>query len=500
MTGILTFRNCFGAVCSVIAIIFGWEMVHAAIAGSSEYITQYFIIAGTFGGFAFVCFAGLELTKFKLGPSGVDAEFATHAKVTDTIVQRVLDDDEVAEKEAIAKEVQKEHGLPGEGAPEYSAVAPEGLDDLQVRPSAYPTTPMYLLDNAFRIIDWNDAFTIAFDRTMEGRKGKGVLEWTYFLDNYEEVLAHGVEKFGNANKLPLIDIEKIEYTSQRYGKLEAIKRAYRIPDDQEACLGWLVTLDLKFSDPLKQSKFNQDLIHQLGWDLMWSEYALSYDNILNNTHVYPELLDKLIGGYDGVRAVPDDAVILDLGAGTGNLTRKLITSGRDRVVYAVEANRLMLKVLQTKCERFMRKNADGGGVIALKQDITSLYGLSDDYFDFVFLNNVLYAVPDADACLAEAHRVLKPGGELRMSGPRKDTKVDVLFDRIEKELRDAKKFEELETDFRHALEINKQRLATMLYRWDVKDVQDMLVKAGFKVTYATTDVYAGQSMLICAVK
>src|SRR5215831_16866765 len=101
MTGILTFRNCFGAVCSVIAIIFGWEMVHAAIAGSSEYITQYFIIAGTFGGFAFVCFAGLELTKFKLGPSGVDAEFATHAKVTDTIVQRVLDDDEVAEKEAI---------------------------------------------------------------------------------------------------------------------------------------------------------------------------------------------------------------------------------------------------------------------------------------------------------------------------------------------------------------------------------------------------------------
>src|SRR5690242_20747551 len=50
------------------------------------------------------------------------------------------------------------------------------------RPSAYPMTPMYLLDNAFRIIDWNEAFTVAFDRTMEGRKGRGVLEWTYFLD------------------------------------------------------------------------------------------------------------------------------------------------------------------------------------------------------------------------------------------------------------------------------------------------------------------------------
>ena len=98
---------------------------------------------------------------------------------------------------------------------------------------------MYLLDNAYRIIDWNDAFTIAFDRTMEGRKGRSVLEWTYFLDNYEEVLDHGVEVFGDAEKVPPIDVEKIEYTSQRYGKLTATKRAYPIPDDRgRAWHGW----------------------------------------------------------------------------------------------------------------------------------------------------------------------------------------------------------------------------------------------------------------------
>ena len=470
---------------------------------SAVQTTLFFLFALICLVISYAVVAGLDLTKInlKLGKDrGLDLDLGKSEKITDVIAPRVLDDETVAKKEAIAKEIQKDHALPGAGAPQFSAVAPGGMDDLLVRPSAYPTTPMYLLDNAFRIIDWNDAFTIAFDRTMEGRKGKSVLEWTYFLDNYEDVLAHGVEKFSNVNKLPLIDIERIEYTSQRYGKIDAIKRAYQIPDDREACLGWLVTLDLKFIDPSKQGQFDQDLIRQLGWDLMWSDYALSYDRILNNTLVYPELLDRLIGGYEGVRKIPDEALVLDLGAGTGNLTKKLITAGRDRVIFAAENNRMMLKFLRTKCERFLRKDPDGGGVIAFKQDITSLYGLADDYFDFVLLNNVLYAVQDADACLAEAFRVLKPGGELRLSGPRKDSKLDVLFGRIEKDLKEAGKFQELEADFRHVLDINRQRLSPMLYRWSTDDVKGLLTAAGFKITYASDDAYAGQSMLICAAK
>jgi ubiquinone/menaquinone biosynthesis C-methylase UbiE len=470
---------------------------------SSTQISIFFVLAVICLFFSYAIVAGLDVTKFnlKLGKDkGLDLDLGRAEKAAEAIAPRVLDVATVAKKEAIAKELQKEHPLPGEGAPQFSAISPEGMDDLLVRPSAYPTTPMYLLDNAFRIIDWNDAFTIAFDRTMEGRKGKSVLEWTYFLDNYEMVLAHGVEKFSSANKVPLIDVEKIEYTSQRYGKIEAVKRAYQIPDDREACLGWLVTLDLKFVDPLKQAHFDQDLIRQLGWDLMWSEYALSYDRILNNTKVYPELLDRLIGGYENVRRIPEEAVILDLGAGTGNLSKKLIAAGRDRVIFAAENNRMMLKLLRSKCERFLRKDPDGGGVIAFKQDITSLYGLDDAYFDFVLLNNVLYAVQDADACLAEAYRVLKPGGELRLSGPRKDSNLDVLFACIEKELKEAGKFEELEADFRHVQSINKQRLSSMLYRWTTDEVEELLGKAGFKVFYVSKDAYAGQSMLICAAK
>lgn len=450
---------------------------------------------------------GREFPAFKelavgAGRSKLTAQYyeQLHAEA-EAIPVRKLDDTARAEKESHAKEVEKEHNLPGADAPRFSAMTSTATEDLLVRPSAYPMTPMYLLDNAFRIVDWNEAFTVAFDRTMEGRKGRSVLEWTYFLDNYNEVLDHGVMRFGDTNGLPSIDVETIEYSSQRYGKLTAAKRAYQIPDDTGACLAWLVTLDVKFADDKKHAAYQRDLIRLLGLDLMWTEYAVAYDRVVSQSRVYCELLDKFIGGYDNLRAIPEDAKILDLGAGTGNFANKLIRAGRDRVIFAIENNRLMLEMLRRKCQKFLRPDPSSGGIITRKQDITNLFGMEDDYFDFVTLNNVLYAVPDAESCLAECCRVLKPGGELRLSGPRKDTKLDVVFDSIAKDLKDKGAFEELQADYNLAYQINELKLSPMLYRWTTKEGGEMLLKAGFKdIIHASEDVYAGQSMFVCAVK
>ncbi len=421
--------------------------------------------------------------------------------LSETVQRRILDESTREQRESHAKEVEKQHGLPGADAPRFSALSPSFTEDLLVRPSAYPMTPMYLLDNAFRIIDWNEAFTVAFDRTMEGRKGRPVLEWTYFLDNYDEVLNHGVRAFGDTNELPPIDVESIQYTSQRYGKFTAKKRAYQIPDDNRACLAWLVTLDVKFADDKQHAAYQRDLIRVLGLDLMWTEYAVAYDRVLTNSRVYPELLDKFVGGHDGVKMIPGDAKILDLGAGTGNFAERLIRNGPGRVIVAVENNRLMLELLKGKCKKYLRTDPSEGGVFPIKQDITSLFGLEDDDFDFVTLNNVLYAVQDAESCLAECCRVLKSGGELRLSGPREDTNLQVLFDRIEKDLREDGKFEELQADYNQVYQINELKLRPMLYRWTIKDVEKMLMKAGFSaIVHSSEDVYAGQSMFICAVK
>jgi hypothetical protein len=80
-----------------------------------------------------------------------------------------------------------------------------------------------------------------------------------------------------------------------------------------------VTLDVKFLDEKQHAAYQRDLIRVLGLDLMWTEYAVAYDRVLSHNSVYSELLDKFIGGYDGVRTIREDAKTL--GAGMGNFLR-----------------------------------------------------------------------------------------------------------------------------------------------------------------------------------
>ena len=135
--------------------------------------------------------------SFSVGKVKFSLDYFSQAiELAQSLKPRILDDDVRHSREDYAKDKH----LPGEDAPRFSAMVPSVAADIMVRPSAYPMTPMYLLDNAYRILDWNEAFSLAFDRTMEGRKGRGVLEWTYFLDNYEEVLDHGMKVFGEAQR------------------------------------------------------------------------------------------------------------------------------------------------------------------------------------------------------------------------------------------------------------------------------------------------------------
>ena len=132
-----------------------------------------------------------------------------------------------------------------------------------------------------------------------------------------------------------------------------------------------------------------------------------------------------------------------------------------------------------------------------------MYGLSDGFFDYVILNNVLYSLEDAavGACLSEVNRVLKPGGEVRISGPQKSTKLSKVLEQIKKDLIRNKRFDQLEKEYLRVKQINEYSLAFMLLRWTQEEMETLLEGARFSsISYSTDDIYAGQSMLVCAQK
>ncbi len=394
--------------------------------------------------------------------------------------------------------------LPGINAPDFNLVS--DFLTFGVTPWADALVPAYMLDNYFRIVDWNLAFGLAFDRTMEGRRGQHVSEWVYFLDNYKAILDQGATEFNNT-KRPPIHVEPIEYTSPRYGKIHAIKRAYQIPKDAEETQGWLVILEVKFDDLPTTYRFKRDVYETLRLDLTWSEYAMSYDRVLLASRVYHELIEHILGeqvprgGQGELTRLPPRSRILDLGAGTGNLSLHLAKQQRGHTIFAVENNRMMLDLLRDKCHDHLRSDALGPGILAIKQDVNTLFGLPGNAFDFAILNNVAYSLEDPVKCFKEVWDSLKIGGEIRVSGPQKSTNLEKLFARIAADLDAAKRMTELNLEFEQVRQINQTILRPILFRWTVDDMKKMLLDAGFSsISYHSENAYGGQAMIVCAKK
>jgi hypothetical protein len=119
------------------------------------------------------------------------------------------------------------------------------------------------------------------------------------------------------------------------------------------------------------------------------------------------------------------------------------------------------------------------------------------------MNNFLYSLSDPISCLEQVHLVLKRGGEVRISGPQRTTRLSRLMRRIKSDLERKGLFDVYRDHYFHLLEINwrLERLPNFR-RWDLKDMQELLLnRAKFsELTYATDQAYAGDAMLVCARK
>jgi len=132
-------------------------------------------------------------------------------------------------------------------------------------------------------------------------------------------------------------------------------------------------------------------------DRMSREYFLDIER--KRYELQPHILDILSGiDWRGKR-------VLEIGTGVGTDARAII--GRGGVYTGINIDRGSTEATSRALRAFSLPG------VALQCDATSLV-FPDSTFDVVYTFGVLHHIPEVEKAVAEIHRVLKPGGELRV--------------------------------------------------------------------------------------
>lgn len=101
---------------------------------------------------------------------------------------------------------------------------------------------------------------------------------------------------------------------------------------------------------------------------------------------------------------PDNGLnILDIGCGTGNYTDlfQKVTQTKHYQVYGIEPSEGMIG-------KARQKNSH----ITFQQAAADAIPSEDNFFDFVFMTDIIHHIPDIRKMFAEVHRILKPHGKV----------------------------------------------------------------------------------------
>ena len=141
-----------------------------------------------------------------------------------------------------------------------------------------------------------------------------------------------------------------------------------------------------------------DAVEFRGWGESFGDVAPRYEELAFSSGATDLLGTRELDAVRAVLSVVPDALVLDVGAGSGRVTRSLLSGGH-RVV-AVDASGAMLRELT-------RSTAGTPCAVARFGDPLPF---GDATFDAVVALRVLKYVEDPERALAEVARLLRPGG------------------------------------------------------------------------------------------
>lgn len=225
----------------------------------------------------------------------------------------------------------------------------------------------------------------------------------------------------------------------------------------------------------------------------WEKYFRVYDAV-NLFIPYQKLLDKICDELD----IKMGEKILEAGCGTCNLVLKIKQGGGE--VVGIDNCRAALKICAQKDQTIKLVLA------GLKEKLP----FDDNYFDKIACNNTLYAICQEKqlATLKELCRVLKVGGRIVLSNPKKEWKPLKIY--IAGIRGNFKKEGILATVYKiirmiiptvkifyYNFLIQKESNYHFL---EPEEQKELLKKAGFSKVSETLSVYANQGILNSAVK
>jgi ubiquinone/menaquinone biosynthesis C-methylase UbiE len=305
----------------------------------------------------------------------------------------------------------------------------------------YTRTPMLLIDLGGVIVDTNAAARELLGRDLAGCKGQ---HYTYLLNGVRPrtegsllpadgmAITHFATPVDDiyARRMPQLDtvdlrVATVEccYHSARHGPVPLrVSEVPCIDTESGACAGSLVSLEV--ADLPTLTAFQRGVDRRLAREVMWEVYAASYDRILPELPFYREVVER----HYGAMSNPAISTVLDIGAGTGSVTVRLLGAGK--WVTAVDVNRAMLEKMDSKREAGWRDR-----LTVIEDTAERLPHLRDGAFDGVTVLLAFFDMDDPIAALAEAQRLLKPGGTLVVTEPRAQFNVVELMTAAEEALR-----------------------------------------------------------------